>query len=205
MKEGTYSVPLKLKSVSRRKKAKKAVRQLKQFVKKRTDKHVKIDQDLNDVIWSRGMQKPPSSLKIKMVERGDSVMVLPVDKKIEEEFKCEECGKTFSTEKGLDMHVQRSHKEEESEEKSEKKEEAHECEICGKEFDTKRGLSIHQSQSHKEDEEEDYEQALSGTIGDGKKKINAMDNPDYEKLLEMEKENKDRKGMKQFLEGKLEE
>jgi ribosomal protein S24E len=88
---------------------------------------------------------------------------------------------------------------EEAEEKEDK--EVYECEECGKEFDSKRGLSIHQSQAHKE--EEDYEEVLGGTISEAKDRINDMDSPDYEKLLEVEKANKDRKGMKKFLEDKL--
>ncbi|MFP4045900.1 MAG: hypothetical protein ACLFS3_02480 [Candidatus Aenigmatarchaeota archaeon] len=54
-----------------------------------------------------------------------------------------------------------------------------------------------------EEKGEDYEEFLGGTIGEGKDKIKSMDNPDYEKLLEIEKNNKDRKGMKKFLEGKI--
>lgn len=55
------------------------------------------------------------------------------------------------------------------------------------------------------EEEEDYDDILSGTIGEGKEKINDLDSPDYEKLLQMEKDGKDRKGMKGFLEGNLED
>ncbi|MFB6216944.1 MAG: hypothetical protein ABEJ72_08270, partial [Candidatus Aenigmatarchaeota archaeon] len=43
---------------------------------------------------------------------------------------------------------------------------------------------------------QDPEDVLSGTISEGKEKIEDMENPDYEKLLEIEKDNKDRKGMK---------
>ncbi|MFB6089084.1 MAG: hypothetical protein ABEK36_04870 [Candidatus Aenigmatarchaeota archaeon] len=55
-----------------------------------------------------------------------------------------------------------------------------------------------------EGKDEELEELLDGTISEAKKKINSMETPDYEKILEIEKENKDRKGMKSFLEGKLE-
>lgn len=64
------------------------------------------------------------------------------------------------------------------------------------------GKSEETEEEEEESAEEDYEEILSGTISEGKEKIKDMDGPDYEELLEVEKENKDRKGMKQFLEKK---
>ena len=57
-----------------------------------------------------------------------------------------------------------------------------------------------EEESSGEEEAENYEEVLSGTISESKEAVKGMENPDYEKLLEVEKENKDRKGMKQFLE-----
>lgn len=92
-----------------------------------------------------------------------------------------------------------------SEKKAEKstEEKEYECEECGKTFDTKRGLSIHKSQTHEKTEEVDYEEILSGTIAEAKEEIEGMENPDWERLLKTEKENKDRKGMKEYLEKKM--
>ncbi|MFP4116506.1 MAG: hypothetical protein ACLFQ8_02060 [Candidatus Aenigmatarchaeota archaeon] len=45
-----------------------------------------------------------------------------------------------------------------------------------------------------------YEEVLGGSISDAKDEIEEMDDPDYEKLMEVEKNNKDRKGMKKYLE-----
>ncbi|MFP4115972.1 MAG: hypothetical protein ACLFTQ_02105 [Candidatus Aenigmatarchaeota archaeon] len=47
-----------------------------------------------------------------------------------------------------------------------------------------------------------YEEVLSGTIAEAKEEIEEMDKPDFELLLETEKQNKDRKGMKKYLKGK---
>jgi len=46
----------------------------------------------------------------------------------------------------------------------------------------------------------DYEEIVSGTIGEAKESLNGMEDPDYEKALEAEKNNKDRKTMKEWLE-----
>ena len=51
-----------------------------------------------------------------------------------------------------------------------------------------------------EDKETDYQEIVSGTITDAKDAIGELETPDYQELLEAEKENKDRKTFKQWLE-----
>lgn len=60
------------------------------------------------------------------------------------------------------------------------------------------------STTSSETSSEDYSEAVSGTIGEAKEAISEMENPDYEALLEAEKEGKDRKTLKEFIEGKIE-
>lgn len=55
------------------------------------------------------------------------------------------------------------------------------------------------------DDDDQYSEILSGSISDAKEKINNLEEPDFEKLMEIEKSNKDRKGMKSFLKKNLEE
>lgn len=210
MEENVFRVPLNVKKVERRNRAARAVREIKKFAMNQTDKDIKLDQDLNDKIWKRGAQKPPSSVRIRLVDSGEYVLVQSPEKELpsEEEFECDECGKTFSTEQGLEVHRSRAHEEEEEEEEEEKEEEeeGYFCDECGREFETKRGLSIHESQAHEdtdEEEKERYEEILSGTIGEGKEAIDDMENPDFDLLLEIEEENKDRKGMKEFIESQM--
>lgn len=62
-----------------------------------------------------------------------------------------------------------------------------------------------EEESKEDEDEEDYEEVLEGSISDAKEKIENMEDPDYEELLDIEKSNKDRKGMKSYLEKKLEE
>ncbi|WEL23061.1 hypothetical protein [Candidatus Nanohalovita haloferacivicina] len=59
-------------------------------------------------------------------------------------------------------------------------------------------------ESTEEDTAEDYSDVVGGTVGDAKDAISEMDNPDYEALLEAEKQGKDRKTLKEFIEGKME-
>ena len=61
-----------------------------------------------------------------------------------------------------------------------------------------------QSSTTTESSSEDYSEAVSGTIGEAKEAISEMESPDYEALLEAEKEGKDRKTLKEFIEGKIE-
>lgn len=60
------------------------------------------------------------------------------------------------------------------------------------------------STTSSETSSEDYSKAVSGTIGEAKEAISEIENPDYEALLEAEKEGKDRKTLKEFIEGEIE-
>jgi large subunit ribosomal protein L24 len=53
--------------------------------------------------------------------------------------------------------------------------------------------------------EADYEEVVSGTIGDGKDELQSMEDPDYEAALEAEKDNKNRTTFVDWLESKAEE
>ena len=52
-----------------------------------------------------------------------------------------------------------------------------------------------------EEIEEELEEIVSGTISDAKDKINEMESPDFDSLLEAEEDNKDRKTFKEWLQG----
>lgn len=51
---------------------------------------------------------------------------------------------------------------------------------------------------------EEYEEIVSGTITDAKSALNDMDEPEFEKALQAEKDNKDRKTLKDWLENQME-
>ncbi len=54
-------------------------------------------------------------------------------------------------------------------------------------------------------EDVDYEDVLEGTVDEVKNAIKELEDPDYEALLEAEKEGKDRKTVKEFIESRIPE
>lgn len=81
-----YTIPLRVvKNVPRTKRAPRAIKEVKKFI----SRHMKtplediwIDQPLNEAIWARGIQKPPSRIKvmaIKFKEDGLVEVSLPED------------------------------------------------------------------------------------------------------------------------------
>lgn len=73
--ERIYTVPLreKCRVVPRYKKSNKAVKTIKEFIAKhmklrdRDLKKVKLDKYVNEFVWSRGIRKPPSKVKVKAI------------------------------------------------------------------------------------------------------------------------------------------
>ena len=65
-------------------------------------------------------------------------------------------------------------------------------------------LSDRKQEEITEDEEEytesDYEEALDGTVSEAQEAIEAFKDPDYNKLIQLEEEGKDRKTILEFLE-----
>jgi small subunit ribosomal protein S3 len=61
-----------------------------------------------------------------------------------------------------------------------------------------------ESEAEESGSEVDVEELVSGTISDAKEEIKAMDQPDFGAILEAEKDNKDRKTFKQWLENQQE-
>ncbi len=75
--ERIYVIPLaKARNGPRNKRAKKAVRYLREFM----ERHFKpeslvISQEVNEKIWSRGIQKPPRKIKIRATKNIDGLVV----------------------------------------------------------------------------------------------------------------------------------
>ncbi len=53
-----------------------------------------------------------------------------------------------------------------------------------------------------EEVEADYDEIVSGTVSEAKEDLQELDDPDWEAALEAEKENKDRKTLKEWLESR---
>ena len=98
--EREYIIPLREKgrSVPRYKKTPKAVKTVKEFlvrhmkIRDRDLNKIKIDRFVNEVLWFRGIKKPPHKIKVRAIKQGEIVKVELVDvpekltfKKIREE------------------------------------------------------------------------------------------------------------------------
>lgn len=72
-----------------------------------------------------------------------------------------------------------------------------------KELGEVEGTTEEEEGEEKTSSEEEAGEILSGSISDAKDEIEDIENPDYERIMEIEKDNKDRKGMKKYLEKKI--
>ncbi len=81
--EREYTIPLrnKVMVVPRYKRAKKAIRTIKEFlikhmqIRDRDLNKIRLDKYLNQMIWRRGIQTPPHKIKVKAIKEGDIVRV----------------------------------------------------------------------------------------------------------------------------------
>jgi len=74
-KEFTYTIPLReALNVPVTKRANKAVKIVRNFLSRHTKaSEIKIDSSINEVLWSRGIKKPPRRVKVRVVKEGDVV------------------------------------------------------------------------------------------------------------------------------------
>lgn len=136
--EREYTIPLreKCRSVPRYKKANKAIKTIKEFVAKhmkvydRDLRKIKIDKYLNEMVWFRGIRKPPAKIKVRVVKEGDIVRVEAVDmlnnikfKKAKEEKREKEALEIGEKKKPEEKPEEARKEDEEKKEGEEKKEE----------------------------------------------------------------------------------
>lgn len=80
--ERIYVIPLReVKEKARYRRAAKAMELIREFVKRhlKTEK-VRIEESLNEKVWSRGAKKPPSRVRVKVVKKEDgTVEVSPAE------------------------------------------------------------------------------------------------------------------------------
>ena len=79
--ERIYNVPLgHVKNIPRTKRAPYAMKQIRNFVVR----HMKVDEEeeelyiapaVNEAVWARGIQKPPSNLRIRVIRHEDEDLV----------------------------------------------------------------------------------------------------------------------------------
>jgi len=86
--ERVYTIPLKVtKQIPRTKRAPRAIKEIKEFIKKHMaeelpeeegekseQKDVWVDYKLNELIWSRGIENPPSKVRVKAIRFEDGLI-----------------------------------------------------------------------------------------------------------------------------------
>ncbi|MFQ6060980.1 MAG: 50S ribosomal protein L31e [Thermoplasmata archaeon] len=83
--EHIFIVPLRIvKSVPRTKRGPRAIKAIKEYMRKHMrveEKDVWIDPKVNEAIWKRGIQNPPSKIRVRALklEEGEVEVSLPED------------------------------------------------------------------------------------------------------------------------------
>ncbi len=86
--ERIYTIPLTVtKIVPKTKRAPRAIKEIREFVKrhmmKETSTHAKdkeppkevwVDHKLNELIWARGIERPPSKIRVKVIRFEDGLI-----------------------------------------------------------------------------------------------------------------------------------
>lgn len=121
--EREYTIPLRHRwqIVPRYQRANKAVKAVKEFlvrhmkVRDRDLNKIRLDKYLNEILWVRGIQNPPSRIKVKAIKEGDIVRVEPAELRDDIKFK-----------KLREEKIEKSAKEKKSKRKIEEKQEVNE-------------------------------------------------------------------------------
>ena len=76
--ERIFTIPLRnVKTIPRTKRAPVAIRTIKSYIcrhMKSDEDKVWIDNDINQEVWSRGIQKPPSKIRVKAIKFEDGLV-----------------------------------------------------------------------------------------------------------------------------------
>lgn len=108
--ERILNIPLRAEciKVPKNKRAKKAMGVIRDYTHKHTKSYdIKVSQKVNEKIWIRGIQKPPSSIKVKISTDSDGVVHVRLPEEIVKEKKKEDKGRlakmmeTVSKEKSI--------------------------------------------------------------------------------------------------------
>ncbi len=86
--ERIYTINLsKVVLTPKRRRSERATNMIKEFAKKHMKAEIsKIDEELNKMVWKKGIRKPPRSIRVKIVRESDgSVKVSPYTEEKAEE------------------------------------------------------------------------------------------------------------------------
>ena len=158
MEEKIYTIPLlRAKMAPRTKRAKKAIRLVREFLKKHTKAEViKIDKSVNEQIWARGLRKVPSKIRVKAVKVEEEIWAYTPEAEVKIEEKKEKKKETKEKEEIEEK------KEEEKEIQEETKEEAPEEETVEEEKEVEETETEKEEVESEETKEEEKESEEGG-------------------------------------------
>ena len=157
MEEKIYTIPLlRAKMAPRTKRAKKAVRLVKEFLAKHTKAEViKIDKSVNEAIWARGLRKVPSKIRVKAVKIEDEIWAYTPEAEVKIEKEKLPPEETKEEVKEVEEEVKEEQPEEIKEEKKETEEETkEEVEEEVKEIEGEKKEELTEETKEKQPEEE---------------------------------------------------
>ena len=107
--EREYTIPLRKEwaKVPRYKRTNKAVKGIKEFlvrhmkIRDRDLKKVKINISLNEILWQRGIKKPPAKIKVKAIQEGENIKVSAVN--LPDKIKFKEKKREETEKKAIEM------------------------------------------------------------------------------------------------------
>lgn len=75
IEERIYTIPLKaVKKAPRWKRSNRAIALIREYLMKHTkSEYIMIDTAINEKVWARGSQKPPSKIRVKVIEEEDRI------------------------------------------------------------------------------------------------------------------------------------
>jgi len=75
VEERIYTIPLKaVKKAPRWKRSNRAIALIREYLMKHTkSEYIMIDTAINEKVWARGSQKPPSKIRVKVTEEEDII------------------------------------------------------------------------------------------------------------------------------------
>ena len=122
MEERAYTIPLRVvyNRAARKERAKRAMKHIREFIARHMHadpENVKIHTSVNEIVWQRGIEKPPRKIKVVAVKDGETVWVYTPEVRAEI-AKAEKKRKRAAKKKAAEE------KKEEKEEKAEEKKES---------------------------------------------------------------------------------
>ena len=83
VEERIYTIPLKKAwNVPRKKRTPRAIRLIREFVKRHMKaEDVRIETEVNEAVWTRGIQKPPRRIRVRVTKDKDGVVTVHLAEK----------------------------------------------------------------------------------------------------------------------------